>query len=97
MPSTTIDFTSVVSPILTSATTWANTKGASVQDPIAFAAFNQSGINVRVTANSAATSASAAIPVLSSGYLSREFTRKSIGLYGFTTNSTATLIVETDR
>lgn len=97
MPSTTIDFTSVVTPILTSATTWANTKGASVGDPIYFAAFNQSAINVRVTGNSAATSASAALPVLSSAYLNRTFTRKSIGLYGFTTASTATLIVETDR
>lgn len=97
MPTTTIDFTSVVTPILTSATTWANTKGASVGDPLYFAAFNQSGINVRVTASSAATSASAAIPILSSGYLSRTFTRKSIGLFGFTTNSTATLVVESDR
>lgn len=97
MPSTTIDFTSVVTPIITSATTWANLRGASVSDPIYFAAFNQSGINVRVTGNSAATSASAAIPILSSGNLSRTFTRKSLGLFGFTTNSTATLVVETDR
>lgn len=97
MPSTSIDFTTVVTPILTSATTWANTKGASVNDPVYLAAFNQSAVAVRVTNNSAATSASAAIPILSSGYLSRGFTRKSIGLYGFTTNSTATLLVESDR
>lgn len=97
MPSTSIDFTTVVTPILTSATTWANLRGASVNDPVYLAAFNQSAIAVRVTNNSAATSASAAIPILSSGYLSRTFTRKSIGLFGFTTNSTATLLVETDR
>ena len=97
MPSTFIDVSSAVTPVITSATTWANTKGASVGDPLAFAAFNGSAVQVRVTANSAATSASAAIPILSSGYLSRDFTRKSIGLFAFTTNSTATLTVESDR
>lgn len=97
MPSTSIDFTSVVTPIITSATTWANLRGASLQDPVYFAAFNPSAIGVRVTGNSAATSASAAIPIVAQGNLSRTFTRKSIGLYGFTTNTTATLFVETDR
>lgn len=97
MPSTFIDVSSVVTPVITSATTWANLRGASLQDPIAFAAFNGSAVAVRVTANSAATSASAAIPINSSGYVSRDFTRKSVGLFAFTTNSTATLTVETDR
>jgi hypothetical protein len=97
VPSTTIDLTSVAVAVLTSATIWANTRGASVSDPVAFAAFNQSAIPVRVTANSAATTASGAMPILSSGYLSRDFTRKSIGLFAFTSNSTATIVVETDR
>lgn len=97
MPSTVIDISSAVTPLITSATTWANTRGASPGDPVGFAAFNPSAIQVRVSQNSAATTASGAMPILSSGYHTRDFSRKSLGLFAFTTNSTATLIVETDR
>lgn len=98
MPTTSFDLTSVVTPILTSATTWANLRGASVTDPIYFAANNQSAVPVRVTANAAATTANSAIPISSAGgTLNRTFTRKSIGLYALTSASTAVLIVETDR
>lgn len=97
MPTTAISISSVVTPIITSATTWANLKGASVQDPVYLAAFNESAIAVRVTGNSTATTVNTGMPIVSSGTLSRTFTRKSIGLFAFTTGSTATLLVETDR
>lgn len=97
MPTTSFDLTSVVTAILTSATTWANTRGASVRDPLAFAAFNQSAIPVRVSDKSTMTTANVGMPILSSGYLSRDFTRKSLGLFAMTSNSTATIVVETDR
>lgn len=97
MPSTSFNISTALATILSSATTWANTRGASLEDPLSLVLFNPSAIQVRVTDNSAATTATIGMPLLSSGYRNEGITREGRALFAFTTASTATLIGETDR
>lgn len=96
-PTTIIDLTSVVVTVISSATTWANTKGASLNDPISLVIHNPAAIPVRITGNSAATTASAGMTVLTTGYASYELKRGSDALFAITSNSTATITVQADR
>lgn len=74
--------------LITTGTTWAHLRGASLNDPVPFAVSNLSTAqNVYLTGSSTGTSASGGFPVGTTGTLS--FNLQSDGaLFAFTTDAT---------
>lgn len=92
---TNLNVTTVAAAILSSATTWGNTKGASLYDPMSFILINSGSTPIRVGA-SALTSATG-FPVAPGSNFTWDSKRKSDVLFAVTTASTSNVDVMVDR
>lgn len=93
---TSIDISTTPAAVISTGTTWAHLRGASLNDPVPFTLFNDSVIRIHVGGSSAITSAQASMPVLSSGYLNAGLIA-SEPLFAVTSGSTATIRVSAGR
>lgn len=91
---TSIDLSTTPVALISTATTWANTKGASVSDKTAFSIFNNSGIPIRISGS--ASTAATGFPVGSSATFNTDLMQADT-IFAFTTASTGNVIVIAGR
>lgn len=95
MQTTNLNVTTVAIPLLSSATTWANSKGASLYDPVTLNLRN-SGVTIVRVGSSLLTSATG-FPVSSNTTFSIQVKAKGEGLFVVTSASTSNIDVMADR
>lgn len=88
---TSIAISTTPAALISTATTWANLRGASLYDPVPFSVFNDGAARIYL-AGSTATTATVGFPLLSSGTFTASLLR-SDAVFAFTSAAAASTAV----
>lgn len=97
LQTTNINLTTTPAPVINSTTTWANTRGASLSDPVSFAMVNSGVTPIRIGGASVSTVAGVGFPVSSGGSFTWDIRAAGEGLFAVTSASTSNIDVIADR